>query len=81
MFEWAPGMPILDNMTGNEDAGYDEENPEDEFVDKIEEQIAEEEETDEDACEGFLISDESDSNDPDSNKETESIISTTKVEI
>ena len=24
MFEWAPGIPILDDMTGNEDGGYNE---------------------------------------------------------
>ena len=29
MFEWAPGIPILDDMTGNEDKGSEEENPED----------------------------------------------------
>ena len=32
IFEWAPGIPILDDMTGNEDEGSDEENPEDELV-------------------------------------------------
>ena len=32
MFEWPPGMPILDDMTGNEDKGYDEENIEDNLV-------------------------------------------------
>ena len=26
IFEWAPGIPILDDMTGNEDEEYDEEN-------------------------------------------------------
>ena len=42
---------------------------------------AKEEYTDDDAHEGILISDESDSNDHDSDTESESIISTTEVEI
>ena len=32
MFEWAPGIPILDEMTGNEYGGSDEENPEDDIL-------------------------------------------------
>ena len=35
MFEWALGIPILDNMTSNEDTGYYEENPEEELVEYI----------------------------------------------
>ena len=34
-----------------------------------------------DAHEGFLISDESDNNDPDSDTESESLISTTEIDI
>ena len=45
------------------------------------EDIAEDEDLEEDLYEGFLISDESDINNPDSNKEAEPIISTPKVEI
>ena len=41
MFEWAPGIPILGYMTGNEDKGYDKENPEDELVQEIVEGIYE----------------------------------------
>ena len=81
MFEWAPGIPILDDMKGNEDEGYDEEKYEDDLVEEILEEIAEEEDMDEDVHEGFLISDESDSNNPDSDTEVESLISTTEVEI
>ena len=32
MFEWATGIPVWYNMTGNEDEGYDEEKPEKELV-------------------------------------------------
>ena len=35
MFEWAPGITILDNMIGNEDEGYDEEKYEDKLVKKL----------------------------------------------
>ena len=35
MFEWAPVIPILDNMKGNEDEGSDEEKPEDDLVEEI----------------------------------------------
>ena len=42
MFEWAPIIPILENMIGNEDKGSDEENPEDELVEEIVEEISEE---------------------------------------
>ena len=41
MFEWAPGVPILEHITGNEDEGYDKENPEDELVEEIVEGISE----------------------------------------
>ena len=40
MFEWAPGIPILYNMTGNEDKGSDKEKSEDELVEEIVEEIA-----------------------------------------
>ena len=43
------------------------------------EEIAEEENMDEDVHEGFLISDESDINEPDSDTESESLISTTEI--
>ena len=45
------------------------------------EEISEEEDMDKDAHKGFLISDEYDSNDPDSDTEEESLISITEVEI
>ena len=45
------------------------------------EDIVEEEDMGEDSHEGFLISDESDSNDPGSDTEAESLISTPEVEI
>ena len=35
MFEWATGIPILDYITGNEDEGYDEENPKYDLVEEI----------------------------------------------
>ena len=57
-------------MTGNEVEVSDEENPEDELV----EEISEEEDMDEYAHEGFLISDEYYSNDPDKDTEAESLI-------
>ena len=81
MFEWATGIPILDNMTGNEDEGSDEENPEENLVEEFLEEIAQEEYMDADAHKGFLLSDESNSNDPDSDAEVESLILTTEVEI
>ena len=62
MFEWEPGITILDNITGNEEEGYDKEIHEDEIVEEIVEDISEEEDMDEDAHEGFLISDEYDMN-------------------
>ena len=43
--------------------------------------VSEEEDMDKDAHEVFLISDEYDSNDPDRDRETENLISTTEVEI
>ena len=55
MFEWTPGIPILNNMTGNEEKGSDKENSEDLLLEEIAEDIAEEEDMDEDAHEGFLI--------------------------
>ena len=45
------------------------------------EEISEEEYMDKDAHEGFLISDESDRNDPDSDTEAESLLPTPEVEI
>ena len=57
-------------MTVNEDEGYDKENSEDKLVEEIVEQIDEEEVMDQDAHEGFLISDESDSNNRDSDTES-----------
>ena len=67
-------------MTGNEDNGYNEENPKDELVEEIAEYISEKEEMDEFSNNGFLISDESDRNDPDSDIEVESLISKLEVE-
>ena len=32
MFEWAPEIPIFDDMTGNIDEGSYEENPKDNLV-------------------------------------------------
>ena len=81
MFKWSPRIPILDYMTWNEHEGSDEEKSEDDLVEEILEEIAEEENMDEDVHEGLLISDESDSNNPDSDTEVESLISTTEVEI
>ena len=57
MFEWAPGIPILGDMTGNVDEGSNDKTSEDELVKEILEDIAEEEDMDENAHEGFLISD------------------------
>ena len=57
MFEWAPWIPILDNMTGNKDEGYYEENSEYKLVEEIVEEIFDEENMEEDEHEGFLISD------------------------
>ena len=42
MFEWAPGIPILGDISGNEEEISDEENPEDDLVEAIVEEIAEE---------------------------------------
>ena len=42
MFQWAPEIPILDNMTGNEDKGSDKENSGGELVEENVEDIAEE---------------------------------------
>ena len=42
MFEWAPGIPILDDMTGNEDKGSDKENSGGKLVEENVEDIAEE---------------------------------------
>ena len=81
MLEWAPGIAILDDITGNENKGSDEENPEDYIVEEILEEIGEEEDMDKYVREELLISDEYDSNDLDSNTEAESIISTPKIEI
>ena len=63
-------------MTGNEDNGYNEENPKDELVEEIAEYISEKEEMDEFSNNGFLISDESDRNDPGRDTGAESPIST-----
>ena len=38
MFEWAPGIPIFDDMIGNKDKESDEENPEDDLVEDISEE-------------------------------------------
>ena len=65
MFEWSPGILILDNMTGNEEKGYDKENYEDKLIEEILEEIAEEEDMEEDAHEGFIISSFFNINDPD----------------
>ena len=81
MFEWAPGIPILDDMTRNEEIWYDKGNPEYELVKEIVEDIYEEKDMDKGSNEGFLISYESDINDPDGDTEVESIISTPEVEI
>ena len=35
MFQWAPGIPIRGDMTGNEDKGFDEEISEDDLVQEI----------------------------------------------
>ena len=32
MFDWAPGIPILDDIEGNEDKGSYEENTQDDIV-------------------------------------------------
>ena len=32
MFEWAPGIPILDDTTRNEDEGSNKEKPEDKII-------------------------------------------------
>ena len=66
-------------MKWNEEKGYDEENPEENLVEEILGGISEEECMDNDANEVFLISDESDSNYPDSDTGAESLISTTEV--
>ena len=57
-------------MKWNEEKGYDEENPEENLVEEILGGISEEEGMDNDANEGFLISDESDSNYPDSDTDS-----------
>ena len=41
IFEWVPGIPILDNMKGHEDEGSDKENGENDIVEEILEKIAE----------------------------------------
>ena len=81
MFDWAPGIPILDNMKGNKDKGSDTENSEDKLKEEIFEEISEEEDTEKDAHKGFLISYESDSNDHNSSTESEYLRSKTEVEI
>ena len=43
-------------MTGNEEEGYYEENPEDELVEEIVGNVAKEEDMDKDAHDGFIIS-------------------------
>ena len=40
-FEWAPGISIWNNTTGNEDEGYDRGNPEDKLLEEIVEVIYE----------------------------------------
>ena len=42
IFEWAPGIPILEEMIGKEYELSDEENPKDEIVEEIVEDIYEE---------------------------------------
>ena len=42
IFEWVQGIPILDNMPGNEDERSDKENSEDELIEAIVEEISEE---------------------------------------
>ena len=76
MFEWATGIPILDDTTRNEEEGSDKEKPEDNIVEEIVEEIDEGEDMDEDARECFLISYESRSNDHNSDTEAESLIPT-----
>ena len=49
MFEWELGITILDDMTGNEDKGSDEQKPEDELVGNVLEDIYEEEDMDGDS--------------------------------
>ena len=49
MFEWELGITILDDMTGNEDKGSDEQKPEDELVGNVLEDISEEEDMDGDS--------------------------------
>ena len=61
----------------NKDKGYDEENPEDKLVEEITEDISEEEDIYKDSHEGFLIADDSDSNDIDRDTEVEYLISAT----
>ena len=43
MFEWSPGIPILYDISGNEDEVSDEENPEYELIEIIVEDISEQE--------------------------------------
>ena len=57
----SPKMGIAD---AHSNIGYDEENLEYDILEEVMEEIAEEEYMDEDAHKGFLISDESDINDP-----------------
>ena len=76
MFEWATGIPILDDMTRNEEDGYEKYKPEDNIVEEIVEDIDEEEDLDEDERECFIISYESGSNDHNRDTEVKSIITT-----
>ena len=57
MFEWALGIPIMDNTTENEYEQSNEEIFESKLIEEIIEDIIEEEAIDENTPEGFLISD------------------------
>ena len=68
-------------MRVNEDKGSDEENSKDEIVEETVKDISEEEDTEEYAHAGFLISDNFDRNDLASDTEAESLILTPELEI
>ena len=76
MFERAPGISTMDKITENEDKESNEENSESKPIEDILEEIIEEEAIDENPPEGFLISYESDINDPNSDTDEDSIGST-----
>ena len=66
MFDWVSGITIMDYITINEEEESNEENYESEFIEEIVEEIIKVETINENPPEGFLIPEEYERNDPNS---------------